>query len=164
MREWTEIMLGDTQKIRITSESPEKRGAWYLLTGVILGLILGLVYAWVIDPVVYENTSPVNLAQAEKDAYRAMIAQVYVATGNLERATLRLLVLEDEDPIYALGAQAQRALATENPEEARVLAMLASALYSDLDNENDIDPTIPADTSMDKIIPSQASRISKIHP
>jgi hypothetical protein len=122
-------MLDDTQEIRITPPEPAKRSPWYLLTGAVLGLILGLVYAWLINPVVYESSTPGTLGDADKDVYRVMIAQVYEATGNLGRASLRLTVLEDPDPVYALGAQAQRALAAGREDEAHALALLASALH-----------------------------------
>lgn len=121
-------MLDDTRETRITPQSPPKRSPWYLLTGAILGLILGLVYAWLINPVVYESSTPGTLGEVDKDFYRAMIAQVYAATGDLDRASLRLAVLEDPDPVFALGAQAQRALAAGRETEAHALALLASAL------------------------------------
>jgi hypothetical protein len=121
-------MLNDTQEVRTSHEPRQKSSPLYLLTGLILGLILGLVYAWVINPVIYENTAPASLGDANKDFYRSTIAQVYAVTGDLERAFLRLTLLEDPDPVYALGVQAQRALAEGQDEEARRLALLASAL------------------------------------
>ncbi len=109
--------------------APEgKRGPWYLLTGLILGLIFGLVYAWLVDPVVYQNTHPASLKDSFKDGYRSAIAQAYAKTGNLDRAVSRLALLEDPDPVYTLGAQAQQALVAGLPEEAHALALLASAL------------------------------------
>lgn len=121
-------MLDATQEVRIPHAAPPKRSPVYLLTGLILGLILGVVYAWLINPVVYENTTPTSLGEADKDHYRSTIAQVYAATGDLQRAAFRLAVLADSDPIYALGAQAQRALANGNDAEAHALALLATAL------------------------------------
>jgi hypothetical protein len=125
-----------TQAIRPHKLEPEppapepKRFPWYLLTGLILGFILGLVYAWLIDPAVYPNTTPASMQESYKDTYRLTIAQVYAVTGNLERARLRLTLLDDDDPIFTLGAQAQRQLAAGNADDARVLALLASALES----------------------------------
>lgn len=121
-------MLNDTQEVRTPPAVPQKRSPLYLLTGLFLGLILGLVYAWVINPVVYEDTTPASLGKANRDFYRSTIAQVYAVTGDLERAFLRLSLLEDPDPVYALGEQAQRALADGQDAEARSLALLASAL------------------------------------
>jgi len=40
------------------------------------------------------------------------------------------VLLEDPDPVDALGAQAQRALATGNDPDARALALLASVLQN----------------------------------
>ena len=119
-----------TERPATTSEQKpeEKRGSWYLLTGLILGLLCGLVYAWLVDPAIYENTDPASLAPSFKDNYRSLIAQTYEETGNLNRAVSRLALLEDPDPVYALGAQAQQALAEGQPEEAHALALLAAAL------------------------------------
>lgn len=122
-------MQEDTQKLHISSPPPKQKGSpLYLLTGVIIGLVLGLVYAWLINPVIYENTAPASLGDADKDSYRSMIAQVYANTGDLERAALRLALLEDEDPVFTLGVQAQRVLAEGQDTEARALALLASVL------------------------------------
>lgn len=124
----------------------EKRGAWYLLTGVILGLIFGLAYAWLLNPVVYENATPASLRDSSKDIYRSLIAQTYKETGNLARAASRLALLEDPDPVYALGAQAQQALAEGQPVEAHALALLASALGSSEPAQAESAPTIPTQT------------------
>lgn len=119
-----------TRELRLTPQPVEKKGNWYLLTGVILGLLLGLLYAWVINPVVYENTLPASLKDHYKDTYRSTIAEVYSATGNLDRAMQRLALLEDEDPVFTLGAQAQRELAAGNTSQAHALALLASVIQS----------------------------------
>ena len=117
-----------TRELRLAPQPVEKKGHWYLLTGVILGLILGLLYAWVINPVVYENTLPASLKDHYKDTYRSTIADVFTAAGNLERARQRLALLEDDDPVFTLGAQAQRELAKGNSAQAYALALLASAI------------------------------------
>jgi hypothetical protein len=132
-----------TREIQVPEPPSErKRGSWYLLTGVILGLVFGLVYAWVINPVIYTHTTPASLQEDDKDSYRSLIAQVYAITGDLDRAQLRLALLEDENPVYALGTQAQRCLAEGYTTEARALALLASALQS----ESPVVPTTPVPT------------------
>jgi hypothetical protein len=114
-----------------TPDNDEKRSSWYLLTGLIIGLILGLVYSWWINPVKYNDTSPATLKETYKNHYRSIIAQVYSETEDLTRAKSRLALLRDEDPILELGAQAQRILAQGGPEaEARALALLAAALQT----------------------------------
>lgn len=107
----------------------ERRGHWYLLTGFIIGVALGIVYAWKINPVKYENTLPTSLRADFKDQYRELIAVAYTANKSLERARLRLAQLGDPDPKQILAIQAQHALAAENPKpEAYALGQLAIAL------------------------------------
>lgn len=107
----------------------DHRGPWYLLTGLVAGLVIGTLYAWVIRPVDYGNTSPASLRSDFKDRYRAMIASAYAANDNLLRANARLELLEDDDMYYVLAEQAQRTLADGNsPDEARALGLLALAI------------------------------------
>lgn len=107
----------------------DERGPWYLITGVVLGLVAGVLVAWVVQPVKYTNTNPASLRADYKDQYRAMIAAAYLASGDLVRAKDRLKLLEDEDPYRTLAEQAQRTLAEGTfPQDARALGMLAIAL------------------------------------
>jgi hypothetical protein len=69
-----------------------------------------------------------------KDLYRATIAQAYAATGDLARAESRLALLQDEDPVFALGTQAQQMLAVGEAYDARALALLAAALQAEGDS------------------------------
>jgi len=107
----------------------EQRGSWYLLTGLVLGAVLGLVYARLLSPVRYFDSSPAALHPQFKDTYRALIAAAYAATGDLVRARARLELLGDPDPVRAVAGQAQRSLAGGNaPAEASALGSLALAL------------------------------------
>jgi hypothetical protein len=107
----------------------EERGPWYIITGLILGAALGLVYAWLVAPRTYADTSPASLQLDFKDQYRAMIASAYLANENFPRAQARLKNLKDEDPILVLNEQAQRSLAEgASPREAQALGVLAVAL------------------------------------
>jgi hypothetical protein len=107
----------------------ENRGPWYLLTGFVLGLILGVGYSWIVRPIQYINTSPASLRADFKDQYRALIAAAYAANGDLVRARGRLSLLQDEDIYRILAAQAQQTLADGNSsDEARALGMLAVAI------------------------------------
>jgi hypothetical protein len=107
----------------------EKRGAWYLLTGVILGLVVGLILsAWIL-PVQYVNADPSTLRDQDKQIYRGMIAQAYLVEGDVYRAQARLRLLGDPDLAQALVAQAQNMLAKgKNESQARALALLAAAI------------------------------------
>lgn len=107
----------------------DQRGSWYLLTGVLLGLGLGLVYAWVVSPARYTNVTPETLSDPYRDGYRVAIASAYAATGDLGRAKARLDLLQDENPVEVLAAQSQRYLAEGYPYiQAEALAILAADL------------------------------------
>ena len=109
--------------------SSEERGPWYLLTGLIIGIILGIVYTRYLQPVEYIDTSPALLRRDFKDQYRLLIAAAYTANGDLVRAKARLELLKDPDIFRALSEQAQRTLAENGSSlEARSLGLLAIAL------------------------------------
>lgn len=110
---------------------PERRGPWYLLTGVVLGVLLGLAYGWLVAPVSYTDTPPVSLRADYKDQYRTLIALAYAANGDLGRARARLALLGDEQPGELVANQALRAAAEGRPQsEIQALAVLAEALGS----------------------------------
>ncbi len=107
----------------------EQRGNWYLLTGLILGVALGLGYAWMVNPVEYVDAPPYALREDFKAQYRTLIAVAYLYNGDLERAIYRLEALQDEDITRTLAMQAQQALAEGRPEvETQALGRLAVAL------------------------------------
>ena len=109
--------------------SSSSHGYWYLLTAALIGLGLGLIYAWVLSPVKYVDAAPASLRADFKDQYRLLIASSYIATGDLGRAQARLALLKDADPAQALNAQAQRLLLAGDPNHAStVLMMLANAI------------------------------------
>ncbi len=107
----------------------EKRGSWYLLTGIVLGLIIGLILSTTVLPVRYINTDPSTLSEAGKEAYRIMVAQAYLAEGDGGRARARLALLKETNPSEVVIAQAQSMLAESgNDARARALALLAAAV------------------------------------
>jgi hypothetical protein len=114
------------QSRRSARRASNNRFPWYLLTGLILGGILGIVYAWLVSPIRYVDTEPVSLQEEFKEQYRVLIAAAYAANGDLARAQARLALLEDPSIGDTLAAQAQRALAAgASAEEVRALAQLA---------------------------------------
>ncbi len=105
---------------------PPRRGRGYLLTGLLLGLGVGLFIAWVVAPVRYTDTAPDRLRVDFKDAYRALIALAYMGNPDLARARARLALLADPNPAQALAVQAQARAA--DPRERAALQRLAAAL------------------------------------
>jgi hypothetical protein len=107
-----------------------KREGWILFgISFILGIAGGLYYAWNINPVAYVDAAPSSLRQDFQSDYITLIAASYAATGELDRAQVRLSVFSLEDLGSYLGRLAQNRLAEGRPEsEARALAMLAAAV------------------------------------
>lgn len=108
---------------------PQQRPPLYLITGLIFGLLAGLIFAWIIWPVRGADVSPASLEDSYKDQYRLMTSLAFAASGDLGRAQARMALLQDGDPVRALTTQAQLALANSATQrEARALAALASAM------------------------------------
>ncbi|MCJ7661126.1 MAG: hypothetical protein MUO67_18410 [Anaerolineales bacterium] len=111
----------------------DERGNWYLLTGVVLGIMLGILFAWVISPVEYVDTAPESLTNEFKDQYRVLIASAYVANGDLVRAKARLGLLDEADIYLVVAEQAQQMLAEGGSvEEAQALGRLALSLGQEI--------------------------------
>lgn len=140
----------------------EERGPWYLLTGLVIGAIIGLVYAWRIAPVKYVDTSPATLRQDFKEQYRALIAEAYSADNDLARAQARLNLLKDPNSAQTVAIQAQQALSEGRPvAEAHALGLLAVAL-SQNDNSTagpleSLVPTTPAPIESETPFPITAT-------
>ena len=107
-----------------------RRWIWFLLF-VILGIGVGLLYGWVINPVKYVDTTPAKLRSDYQTDYILMVAEAYQAEGDLDRAARRLAVLGDSPPTeivrqgMILAAQINYA---ESDQE--LLSQLASALQT----------------------------------
>lgn len=111
----------------------DRRGSWYLLTGIVIGVALGLVYSWVVSPVRYVDAPPSALRADYKDDYRVLIAVAYLYSDDLVRAEDRLAQLKDDESATTLAMQAQRALAEgHSEEEIYALKTLANALNGNL--------------------------------
>jgi hypothetical protein len=91
------------------------------------GIGIGLLIAWGIMPVRSVDTAPGTLQQADKDRYRALIAEEYLASGDDERAKARMELLDDKNALSALSNQIDRATWTNDAEGIALVK-----LYSDL--------------------------------
>ena len=62
------------------------------------GAGLGLLIGWVLYPVEFENTAPSMLHPDYKADYVLMVAEIYNADHNLEKAAQRLALLDSLPP------------------------------------------------------------------
>jgi hypothetical protein len=107
----------------------DRRGSWYLLTGLVIGIAFGLGYSWMVSPVKYIDAPPYSLREDYKEQYRVLVAVAYLYSGDLLRAQDRLEKLRDDDIVQTISRQAQQAQAESHPEEeVRALSQLATAL------------------------------------
>jgi hypothetical protein len=97
----------------------------------VVGVVIGLVYGWMINPVTYVNTTPDNLRSDYKADYVLMVAEIFQAEQNLPMAERRLELLGDD----AALRQVQRAIVTAqelgyNSRDLETLGRFSTALQS----------------------------------
>ena len=78
-----------------------------------VGIGLGLLYGWVINPVSYQDTTLESLRIDYKTDYTLMIAEVYHQTNDLEWAMNRLILLRDRTPLHSVDAAVKFAAQAE---------------------------------------------------
>jgi hypothetical protein len=70
-----------------------------LVTGLIIGLAVGLIYGWILRPVEYVDTAPDSLREDYRTDYVLMVAEAYSGDGDLELAQIRLAALGPQPPV-----------------------------------------------------------------
>jgi hypothetical protein len=107
-----------------------KRWIWFLIV-VLLGVGVGLLYGLWFNKVEYVDTTPARLRSDYQTDYVLMIAEAYLAEGDLDLAARRLAVLGEEHPAavtrQAMIVAAQYSFADSDQE---LISILASALQS----------------------------------
>ncbi len=69
---------------------------------LLLGLGLGLLYGWVINPVSYQDTTLDTLRIDYKTDYTLMVAEVYHQSNDIDWAMNRLTLLKNKSPLHAI--------------------------------------------------------------
>ena len=121
----------------------ENRGQWYLITGLVIGLVISVGIA----PKKFNYSAPQSLSDEYKSVYRSLIALSYNADKDIGRARARIILLQDVNPGAVFSAQAQKLLASGGDVmEANALSILGQALNKK--ENNVVNPTkIPAATA-----------------
>ncbi len=101
------------------------------LIASIIGIALGLLYGWVIDPVRFTDTTPDSLRADYRTDYVLMVAEAYHADHEADLAVRRLAIFGGESP----AAIAERALQTGRdrgyaPTDVSLLQQLTRAMQS----------------------------------
>jgi hypothetical protein len=99
------------------------------LIGLAVGVAVGLYLGWVRFPVQYVDSPASALSQTYKDEYAVMIANGYLADGDLQGAIQRIRVLGiDNVPIYVQGTAERYISNSGDVTDIRPLVALAKAL------------------------------------
>jgi hypothetical protein len=80
---------------------------------LLLGIGLGLLYGWVINPVSYQDTTLDTLRIDYKTDYTLMVAEVYHQTHDLDWAMNRLTLLRDKSPLHSVDEALKFAVQAE---------------------------------------------------
>jgi hypothetical protein len=96
---------------------------------IIVGIGLGLLYGWLVDPVDFVDTTPTTLRADYKADFVLMVAEIYGVDRDAEMAVIRLAYLGDPSPVDSV----QNALifavdAGYGSEDLRILRDLSDAL------------------------------------
>jgi hypothetical protein len=107
-----------------------RRWIWFIIV-VLLGIGVGLLYGWVINPVKYVDTTPAKLRSDYQADYILMVAEAYQAEGDLDLAARRLAVLGDSPPAEIVRQAMILAVQIQYADsDQELLSQLASALQT----------------------------------
>ena len=74
-------------------------GRWFrFFIAIGIGIAMGLIYGWLINPVEYVNTAPDSLRKDYRADYVLMVAETYHTENSLSQAARRLAMLGDQPP------------------------------------------------------------------
>ncbi len=101
------------------------------LIAAIIGLAIGLVYGWLVDPVEYVDTTPDTLRADYRADYILMVAEAYESERDPELAARRLAVWGSQPPadIAAEGVELARQIGFDQA-DITLMQKLASALLA----------------------------------
>lgn len=103
-----------------------------LIIGLILGLIGGLVYTWVIEPPAYENTYPPLMHAYYREDWIRMTSFAYGVEGDWERTQIRLQDLAEEEIQNTIAQTLEKAVISGEPiRTLQRLAQLAQHYHID---------------------------------
>lgn len=97
--------------------TPRLTPASLLFIGLVIGLSLGLYYAWMVDPVIFVDASPARLRQDYKEEYLFLISQSYAQNGRWPQAQARLQALDDANLPQTLNTLLEKYLREQRPAE-----------------------------------------------
>ena len=105
--------------------------AGWLLLSLVVGLIGGLYYAWVVDPVIFTDASPARFSEQYREEYIILVSQSYAVNENWPLAQQRLAALDDPEIAQTVNSLLETAVRQNRPapllEQLAVVARLLGA-------------------------------------
>lgn len=113
-------------------DEPRFGVASLILIGLVLGLVGGLVYGWLINPLVITNADPSRLNSRFQEEYIFLVSQSYAVDGDWQRAQARLALLDNPRLARDVADLFERYLREgQPPDVVRNLANLTVQLGAD---------------------------------
>lgn len=114
----------------------------FFIASILTGLVIGMVYGWVVNPAPYRDLDARTLRSDYKADFVLMVAEAYRQDGNLPLALRRLSLISDESPAQVIS----RTLVTARdlgyaPTDLEVLSILSQAVQ----NSPGMESTLPAE-------------------
>jgi len=99
------------------------------LIAIIIGIALGLLYGWVINPVQFVDTTPASLRDDYRTDYFLMVAETYHANQDAEMAARKLSIFGSNSPADIAGQALQTGQASGYaPNDISLLQELTRAM------------------------------------
>ncbi len=99
-----------------------------VVIAVVIGLVVGLAYAWLIDPLTFSESSPAQVMKPYREAWLIMSAEAYAQDGDWDRTLARINSLRDANLSQTIIDLFDRYQANGPNSTARALARLADQL------------------------------------
>lgn len=97
-----------------------------IVIAAMIGIALGVVYGWVIDPIEYTDVTPNILREDYRADFVLMVAEAHQTEKDPETAARRLAILGSEDPAQIVAATLD--FATKNSFTQNEIAALQELL------------------------------------
>ena len=120
----------------------------WLLLSLVIGLIGGLYYAWVIEPVIFTDASPARFNDEYRETYILLVSQSYAVNDNWPLAQQRLAALDDPEIAETVNSLLETAVRQQRPAPLlEQLAIVARQLGAEGQAIALFAPTLPASNS-----------------
>ncbi|MAU01359.1 MAG: hypothetical protein CL608_29820 [Anaerolineaceae bacterium] len=117
----------------------------WLLLSLVIGLVGGLYYAWVVDPVIFTDASPARFSEQYREEYIILVSQSYAVNENWPLAQQRLAALDDPEIAQTVNSLLETAVRQNRPAPLlEQLAVVARQLGAEGQAVALFAPTLPA--------------------